>query len=372
MDHGLRIAHVQPLSIDLFGYRDDEWGTTFRYFLPNMAAAQVQRGDHPTVHLLRAHRGGAGRPAPSIDGVPVVFHSCVEPQPKGGVQRRFSRQASRSILRALRGGEVDVVHFHGVRSLHAMLGATALRCGREHLPLVAQDHGPRSVGPVMRRVQLTALRRCDALLAANDESHAELRAKAPSVDVAMVPNGVDPLVFFPDQGCRHERPLRVLVVSRLMADKDPLTMAEAVVEVSRRGHPIEVTVVGVGDLRSAIEDRLRAASVPGTFIDKLPQPELAARYRAVHVLVLTSLREGFNQATVEAMASGTPVVASDIAGIRRGSARLDCSLLRDRWPPSRLTSSGWPATSRPGPSIGGDRSTRPETSHGRPSSTGST
>ena len=55
-----------------------------------------------------------------------------------------------------------------------------------------------------------------------------------------------------------------------------------------------------------------------TFVDKLAQPELAVLYRAAHVLLLTSLREGFNQATLEAMASGTPVVASDIAGIRDG------------------------------------------------------
>jgi hypothetical protein len=29
VSHGLRIAHVQPMSIDMLGYRDDDWGTTF-------------------------------------------------------------------------------------------------------------------------------------------------------------------------------------------------------------------------------------------------------------------------------------------------------------------------------------------------------
>jgi glycosyltransferase involved in cell wall biosynthesis len=318
VSQGLRIAHVQPMSIDLLGYRDEDWGTTFRYFLPNMAAAQVARGDRPTVHLLTADRR-ARRPRRDVDGISLVFHPCVEPQRGSGPPRRFSRQLSLSMLRALRATEVDVVHFHGARNVHAMFGATAVRTRRQHLALVAQDHGPRFVGPIMRRVQLEALRGCDALLAANDEGHAELLARAPSVDVHMVPNGVDPLVFHPEEHHRHGRhPFRVLTVSRLTRDKDPLTMADAVVEVARRGHSLEATVVGAGDLRPALEDRFRAASVPATFVDKLPQPELAARYRAAHALVLTSLREGFNQAALEAMASGTPVVASDIAGIREG------------------------------------------------------
>jgi glycosyltransferase involved in cell wall biosynthesis len=315
---GLRIAHVQPFSIDLFGYRDSDWGTTFRFFLPNMAAAQTTRGDCPVVHALTAGGGRAAGAAAAVDGVPLVLHRCVEPRRGGAVHRRFSRQLSLSLLRALRPEEVDVVHFHGGRSLHAMLAATAARCRQAGLPLVAQEHGPRSVGPVMRRVQLEGLRRCDALVAGNDESETELRALAPTVPVHRVPNGVDPAVFRPDPAVRHERPFRVLVVSRLMPDKDPLTAARALVEASRRGVALDATIVGAGELRGRVEEVLRTADVPMTMVDKLPQPQLATRYRASHALLLTSLREGFNQATLEAMASGTPVVASAIAGVREG------------------------------------------------------
>ena len=76
--------------------------------------------------------------------------------------------------------------------------------------------------------------------------------------------------------------------------------------------------MGAGDLRSTVAERLRLAGVPARLIDKLPQEDLAHEYRRAHVLLLTSLREGFNQATLEAMASGTPVVASDIPGVRDG------------------------------------------------------
>ena len=65
-------------------------------------------------------------------------------------------------------------------------------------------------------------------------------------------------------------------------------------------------------------DRLRAGAVRANFIDQVPQAELGEHYRAADALVLTSLREGFNQATIEAMACGLPVVATDIPGVREG------------------------------------------------------
>jgi glycosyltransferase involved in cell wall biosynthesis len=103
-----------------------------------------------------------------------------------------------------------------------------------------------------------------------------------------------------------------------MADKDPLTAIDALAEVATRGRELDVTVVGAGELRGDVEARLGRAGLAHRVVDKLPQDELAAEYRRAHVLVLSSRREGFNQATLEAMASGTPVVASDIPGVRDG------------------------------------------------------
>jgi glycosyltransferase involved in cell wall biosynthesis len=311
----LRIAHVQPLTLDLYGHEDEDFGKRARYFLPNMVSAEAALGDQPTVHLLTSGAAKTMR----RDEVEVHFHPCVQPPRQASVNHRFARQLSLSMLRALSHEHADVVHFHGARSLHTMLAAVAWQARRLSLPLVVQDHGHRPVGSLATALQRFAIRQAGAVLAANADSIDALRALGAHSDrIHFVPNGVDRAIFHPGPERIGDGPFEILVVSRLMDDKDPLTMAAGMVELVRRRYRIHVTVVSRGPLRSAVEERLRTGGVPCTFIDHVSQPELADYYRAADALVLTSLREGFNQATVEALGCGLPVVATDIPGVRDG------------------------------------------------------
>jgi glycosyltransferase involved in cell wall biosynthesis len=75
-----------------------------------------------------------------------------------------------------------------------------------------------------------------------------------------------------------------------------------------------------------LAERLNVADalVQLPFLERL---QLAALYRRVSVVVLPSDREGFGLPVVEAMACGTPVIASDIPALREvgGTAALYCA-----------------------------------------------
>ena len=69
-------------------------------------------------------------------------------------------------------------------------------------------------------------------------------------------------------------------------------MAEAVIELARRGRDVEATVVSRGHLRDAVAQRFAAADVPATFIEHLPQWQLADEYRRADVVLVTTQLQG--------------------------------------------------------------------------------
>ena len=94
-------------------------------------------------------------------------------------------------------------------------------------------------------------------------------------------------------------------------------------------------VGGVTDARAALRSRLSWGSLMRSSRPNIStRPALAACYRAARLVVLPSEREGFGLPVVEAMACGTPVVASDIPALEEvgGSAAVYCPVGDvDRW-----------------------------------------
>jgi glycosyltransferase involved in cell wall biosynthesis len=312
--YGLRIAHVQPMSLDFYGHEDSDLGTKVRYSVTNLAVAQAAMGDVPVVHLL----GSSDVRTLAFDGVRIVFHRCLQPPRRLNMRWRFSRQFSIGMLTAIKGGSVDIVHFHGARQLHGMFGAIAWRAGRERLPLVAQERGFRHVGRLETRAQLYGLRRSRVILAATEEGRSALTGLGvPAGRLRLLPNGFDSQTFRPTERGAPSGPLRVLTISRLEEMKDPLTMAAGVIEFAKRERSVELTVIGVGSLRPAVVSALTSERIPTRFIDQVPQTDLRPYYASADVFLLTSsFGEGWTQVIVEAMACGVPVVSTDVAGPR--------------------------------------------------------
>lgn len=110
-------------------------------------------------------------------------------------------------------------------------------------------------------------------------------------------------------------PLRVLFVGRLVPEKGPSVLLDAVGRMD--AIPVEVQLVGSGGLA----DQLAAQVVGRGLADRvkmagpLGQDELPECYRWADVLVLPSFAEGLPVVLMEALATGLPVVTTPIAGI---------------------------------------------------------
>lgn len=114
--------------------------------------------------------------------------------------------------------------------------------------------------------------------------------------------------------------IQLLTIGRLEPEKNPLLLVEALARLEHvRPGRYRLTWIGRGDLEAAVTRRAAVLGLNGKIDLRGYVPfghELLELYRASHVFVHVSLTEGVPQVLVEALASGTPIVATDVGGVR--------------------------------------------------------
>jgi glycosyltransferase involved in cell wall biosynthesis len=103
-------------------------------------------------------------------------------------------------------------------------------------------------------------------------------------------------------------------VGRLVAEKNQMTLVDAVADLRASGADVHLMLVGDGPLRAALEQRAaeRGIAEAVTFTGALS--DVRAALKAFDVFVLPSLSETFSNAALEAMAMQLPVILTRTGG----------------------------------------------------------
>ena len=272
-------------------------------FTEGVAQALVARGHEVTLFAASV----AGRPArEEVDGVEIV---------RAGGRLGVYREARR-YWKAKPPGRFDIV----VDEINTRPFLTPRWLGGT--PIVALIHQlareiwsyetPFPVSVVGRYVLepwwLRSYRGVPALTV-SESSARSLEEHHAWTDVTVVPEGWTP----------HEAPSvpkeeapTVVFLGRLVAMKQPEHALEAFDVLQRAVVEARLWVIGDGPLL----DRLRRDAPPAvTFLGRVDSDEVLRCLARAHVLVSTSIREGWGLNVSEAAACGTPSIAYDIPGL---------------------------------------------------------
>ena len=215
-------------------------------------------------------------------------------------------------------------------------GVAAVRLGRRlKKPVVMTARGtdvnliPQF--PRARRMIVAAAHEAAAIVAVSQAlKDAIVALGVPSEKVTVLRNGVDLVLFQPH--AREKARAELALCERTLVSVGHL--------IERKGHELVIgalpllpgyslLIAGEGPERARLERLAKELNVSHRvrFLGSIPHGQLHEIYAAADALVLASSREGWPNVLLEAMACGTPVVASNIWGNPEVVSRPEAGVL---------------------------------------------
>jgi len=129
------------------------------------------------------------------------------------------------------------------------------------------------------------------------------------------PNGVDMNRFF-DQKKRRKKQL--VAVGSLKWQKGYEYLLQSVKEAFSEHLEYKLVIIGDGPLKNQLQDLADNLGIGDKldFLKRLTHEQVAVVLNESSIFVMSSVSEGFPKALVEAIACGTPVVATDVGSCR--------------------------------------------------------
>jgi|GEM_PF-3909574 len=285
--------------------------------------------------------GGEAHASHEIDGISQVSAPLPPPDLPRTLWARISRIMSTVLLRnreptpaKFRQPWQDIINQAKPDLILVQFGPTAARLmpilRRTGIPWIVQFHGYDATQLTehwgYRLTLRQIMRHASAIFACSQFLARELARFARPADCSKIHTitpGYDSIRFRPSHASREHRgpgPVRLISVGRLVEVKGHHLVIEA---LARTRTPVVLEIIGDGEMRAELEaqaDRLGVRERV-SFLGHLPHAEVVARLHSADIYVQASTnaangaREGFGLSSVEAAATGLPVIVTDSGGL---------------------------------------------------------
>jgi glycosyltransferase involved in cell wall biosynthesis len=210
-----------------------------------------------------------------------------------------------------------------IAHLHNHLGdasgtVTLLACRLTAVGYSITFHGPHIFFDPMHWALREKVRHCRFAVCISHYCRSQMMLFTDQADWArlvIVHCGVDPARY--RYAAPRERASKLLYTGRLAFEKGLPVLFESLGTLKDQGYDFELTLVGDGPDRAALEASARALGIGEqvVFAGFAGQDEVLAHLRQSDMLLLPSFAEGVPVSLMEAMACGLPVIATYVGGV---------------------------------------------------------
>ncbi|MGB9877629.1 MAG: glycosyltransferase [bacterium] len=190
------------------------------------------------------------------------------------------------------------------------------------LPLVITEHSSnfprRLIGFWDLKMAMFSLNKCDMILPVSEWLEKAIKSYGVKNRFYILPNVVDISLFYPSPHKPTRRGKRkMLLVARLHPVKGVPYLLEALHILRKKRSDFLLDIVGDGPYREEYEQIVSRFELSDfvSFHGAKPKEEIAEFMREADFFVLPSLWENLPCVLIEAMASGLPIVATNVGGV---------------------------------------------------------
>ncbi len=229
------------------------------------------------------------------------------------------------IFKAYRKGNFDLIYLHFISHSSPGLILAKTFFGKKK-KFIVNVHGSDVLihhKGILKNCNQKLLKQTDLLVVPSSYFKTIITEKFPDFPVQKIyvspSGGIDAQVFYPQKKSEDETSLHLGFVSRIEDDKGWKTFLKALVILKENAIPFKTSIAGKGskltDLESFITQHNLKKEVD--YLGILPQTDLNSLYNNLDLFIFpTYSSESLGLVGLEAMSCGTPVVGSEIAGLK--------------------------------------------------------
>lgn len=226
----------------------------------------------------------------------------------------------KKVFQLIRRKKVDVLHTYNLPAfeyhLIAKLAGVAFSLHAEHGRYASDPQGQNPKHRLLRRLISPFVNHI--ICVSNDMEEWMVNfVGITAAKVSMIPNGIDTDRFLPlaSQENSPSSDIQFLHVARLDPVKKQEVLIKAFAEVVKHYSGSRLNIVGDGPERNKLEQQIQNLKLGEHVILHGQQLDTLSYFHTNQVFVLSSIAEGTPMTVLEAMATGLPIVATEVGGM---------------------------------------------------------